>query len=49
MADDITPPTARDARIAVLQSKLRAREGRPEFAANCEEIRREIVRLRGEG
>lgn len=36
---------ARKARIAELERKLKARDGKPEYKKNCEEIRAEIDRL----
>jgi hypothetical protein len=35
----------REARIAQLKAKLRARDGRPGYKINCEELRAEIARL----
>jgi hypothetical protein len=34
-------------RIEALKRKLVAREGKPEFKQNCEELRAEIARLEG--
>lgn len=36
-------------RLASLRTKLKAREGKPGFEKNCEEIRKEIARLEGCG
>jgi hypothetical protein len=38
----------RDEEIAALEAKLKAREGRPGFRANVEEIRAKIERLKQE-
>lgn len=32
-------------RLEILKAKLAAREGKSEYAKNCEEIRKEIARL----
>lgn len=32
-------------RLASLRAKLKAREGKPEYKKNCEELRAEIARL----
>jgi hypothetical protein len=36
-------------RIKALKAKLAAREGKAEFAKNCEALRAEIARLEGSG
>jgi hypothetical protein len=38
----------REQRIADLKAKLKAREGRPGFKVNCEEIRAQIAALEAE-
>lgn len=37
--------TVETPRLASLRKKLKAREGKKEYAKNCEEIRAEIARL----
>lgn len=41
----MTPDELRQSRLAELQAKLKAREGKPGFAANIEAIKRQISAL----
>lgn len=40
-----TKPTNESPRLASLKAKLKARDGKPGYEKNCEEIRTEIARL----